>query len=118
VGLIFAAFAQLSLVFYPDSAPGLVTNGDVLRLAFSITLLLAIEAEAQTTLRDLRGVNRMLGQLKDVEVERAALGERARLSRELMTAWRRTCGWPSSRPGDWRPCRTSGRKAHSSVQRS
>ena len=83
VGLIFAAFGQLSLVFYPDSAPGLVTNGDVLRLAFSITLLLAIEAEAQVTLRDLRGANQILGQLKDVEVERAALGERARLSREL-----------------------------------
>ena len=83
VGLIFAAFGQLSLVFYPDSAPGLVTNGDMLRLAFSVTLLLAIEAEAQTTLRDLRGANQVLGQLRDVEVERAALGERARLSREL-----------------------------------
>ncbi|HSP19954.1 MAG TPA: sensor histidine kinase, partial [Myxococcaceae bacterium] len=83
VGLIFAAFGQLSLVFYPDPVPGLVTNGDVLRLAFSITLLLAIEAEAQVTLHDLRGANKMLGQLKDVEVERAALGERARLSREL-----------------------------------
>jgi Histidine kinase len=83
VGLIFAAFGQLSLVFYPDSAPGLVTIGDVLRLAFSITLLLAIEAEAQGTLHDLRRANRLLGELKDVEVERAALGERARLSREL-----------------------------------
>ena len=82
-GLVFAAFGQLSLVFYPDALPGLVTNGDVLRLAFDIALLLAIEAEAQGTLRDLRRANRMLGALKDVEVERAALGERARLSREL-----------------------------------
>ena len=83
VGLVFAAFGQLSLVFYPDALPGLVTNGDVLRLAFDVTLLLAIEAEAQGTLKDLRRANRMLGALKDVEVERAALGERARLSREL-----------------------------------
>ena len=67
----------------PTPLPGLVTNGDVLRLAFDITLLLAIEAEAQGTLQDLRRANRMLGALKDVEVERAALGERARLSREL-----------------------------------
>jgi signal transduction histidine kinase len=83
VGLVFAAFGQLSLVFYPSSVAGLVTNGDLLRLAFDITLLLGIEAEAQVTLQDLRGANQMLGQLRDAEVDRAALGERARLSREL-----------------------------------
>jgi len=83
VGLVFAAFGQLPLVFYPGTFPGLVTNGDLLRLAFDITLLLGIEAEAQATLQDLRHANQTLGKLKDAEVDRAALGERARLSREL-----------------------------------
>jgi signal transduction histidine kinase len=83
VGLVFAAFGQLSLIFYPETDTGLITNGEMLRLAFIVMLLLGVEADAQATLSTLRQANLSLAQLKDAEVHRAALNERARLSREL-----------------------------------
>lgn len=83
VGLVFAAFAEFETAFYPGTYSGLVTSADVLRLAFDVSLLLGIEAEASGMLRDLRRANEELALLREAEVDRAALAERARVSREL-----------------------------------
>jgi signal transduction histidine kinase len=82
-GLVLAAFGQLLGVITADTHPGPVTSGDVLRLGFYLSLLLAIEAEARSILGALRRANQTLAQLHESEVERAALEERALLSREL-----------------------------------
>ena len=83
LGLIVASFAQLHTVLYPSIHPLQVSSGDLLWTVFAVILVLAIEAESRTTLVDLRTANASLEELRDVEVERAALEERARLSREL-----------------------------------
>jgi signal transduction histidine kinase len=83
VGLVVAAFAQIAAAVYPGTYTGLVTSGDLLRLAFDLTLLLGIQAEARAVLAGLRLANADLARLQAMEVERAALTERARLSREL-----------------------------------
>ena len=49
VGLVFAAFAQSGLALDPGTYPGVVAGGDLLRLAFDVTLLLGIEAETRAT---------------------------------------------------------------------
>jgi signal transduction histidine kinase len=83
VGLVVAAFAQVANAMYPGTYTGLVTSGDLLRLAFDVILLLGIQADMRATLVHLRLANADLARLQDVEVERAALAERAHLSREL-----------------------------------
>ena len=83
VGLVFAGFAQIATVTDPGIYSGLVTAGDVLRLAFDVMLVLGIQAQAHASLGELRDVNTNLGRLRTVEVERAAQAERVRLSREL-----------------------------------
>jgi signal transduction histidine kinase len=83
VGLVFAAFAQLHDALFPSTHPQEVASGDLLVLAFALVLLLGVEAEARFTLRALRHANESLERLRDAEVDRAALEERARLSREL-----------------------------------
>jgi signal transduction histidine kinase len=83
LGLVFASLAQVATAVHPGVYTGVVSSGDLLRLAFDITLLAGIQAEARATLRHLRAANTDLARLKVVEVERAALAERAHLSREL-----------------------------------
>ncbi len=83
VGLLIAGFAQLDLAAYPGAYPGLVTGGDLLRVAFDIALLLGIDAEARATLGALRRSNAHLARLRNAEVDRAALEERTRLAREI-----------------------------------
>ena len=83
VGLVFAAFAQLHVALFPSTHPQEVSSGDLLVLAFALVLLLGVEAEARFTLRALRLANESLERLRDAELDRAALEERARLSREL-----------------------------------
>jgi signal transduction histidine kinase len=83
VGLVFAAFGEFHTAFYPGTYGGLVTSGDVLTGAFAVVLLIGIEAHARATRAALGRANETLGRLKDVEVHRAALEERTRLSREL-----------------------------------
>lgn len=83
VGLTVASFAQAATTLYPALDPGAVTGGDVLRLAFDVILLLGIQAQMHATLADLRAANADQARLGVVEVERAALAERLRLSREL-----------------------------------
>jgi signal transduction histidine kinase len=83
IGLVLAAFAQANVALYPGTFPGLVTSGDLLRLAFDVVLLLGIQAAAQVYLRTLKTANENLERLRDAEADRASLEERARLSREL-----------------------------------
>lgn len=83
VGLVVAAFAQLHFVFYPSAYTGVTTSGDLLYLAVDVILLLGIEAETRAYIVSLRQANLGLERLRDAEVDRAAIEERARLSREL-----------------------------------
>jgi signal transduction histidine kinase len=83
VGLVFGAFAQGLEAIYPSTYTGLVTAGDFLRLAFDMTLLMGILAEEGATLAGLRVANADLERLRLLDVQRAALEERAHLSREL-----------------------------------
>lgn len=83
IGLVFAAFAQVHAALFPTTHPEEVASGDVLMLVFDALLLAAIASEAGANLRALRAANQSLEQLRDAEVDRAALAERARLSREL-----------------------------------
>ncbi len=83
VGLVIAAFAQMHLAFHPSTRSGVMASGDLLYLAFDVILLLGILAETRAHIVSLREANLGLERLKDAEVRRAAIEERARLSREL-----------------------------------
>jgi signal transduction histidine kinase len=83
VGLVVAGFAQLHLAFTPSASAGMMTSGDLLFLAFDVILLLGIQAETRAYVVELRRANVGLERLRDAEVGRAAVEERARLSREL-----------------------------------
>jgi signal transduction histidine kinase len=83
IGLVFAAFGQVQTAIFPSTYTGLVTSGDLLRLAFDVILLLGIQAQAGEILARLRSANRDLARLRVADAERAGLEERARLSREL-----------------------------------
>jgi signal transduction histidine kinase len=83
VGLVFASFAQVATRAYPGLDAGVVAGGDVLGLVFDVILLLGIQAQMHATVGRLRMANADLARLRVLEVERAALEERARLSREL-----------------------------------
>jgi len=83
IGLVLAGFSELNWVLYPSAHPGQVSIGDLFRLAFSLALLIGLEAAVRSGLRELRVANAELAELRDKEGERAALEERSRLSREL-----------------------------------
>ena len=83
VGLTVAAYAQVDAAAFPSVYTGLVTSGDVLHLAFDVILLLGIQAEARAALSKLRRANDAQARVRAVELQHAALEERARLSREL-----------------------------------
>ena len=83
VGVVFAAFAQVQTAIHPGMYAGLITSGDVLRLMFDVILLFGIQADAAAVLARFRRANEELARLRPIEVEHAALEERARLSREL-----------------------------------
>jgi signal transduction histidine kinase len=83
LAFVFAAFALVHQAVVPGTHPGPVTSGDLLWFAFYAILLLAIEAEARTSLSALRIANRELAELRQADLERAAMAERERLSREI-----------------------------------
>ena len=83
VGLVVASFAQVANAAFPGQYTGVITSGDLLRLGFDLILLLGIQAELHATLGQLSAANTVLARLRIVEVQQAALAERARLSREL-----------------------------------
>jgi signal transduction histidine kinase len=82
-GLLVAAFAQLHAAFFTSAHPKQLGTADLLRLGFYLILFLGIQAEARAVMKALRTANDSLARLRDAEGERAALEERARLSREL-----------------------------------
>jgi signal transduction histidine kinase len=83
VGLVFGGFAELHWMLYPAAHPGQVSTGDLLWLGFSVSLLIGLESAVRASLRELRAANVEVVRLRDADVERAALEERARLAREL-----------------------------------
>jgi signal transduction histidine kinase len=83
IGLVVAAFSQVHFVLYPAIFTGLVSTGDVLRVAFYGALFMGIQAEARQDLRELRSASARVERLRETELEAAALLERGRLAREL-----------------------------------
>ena len=83
LGLLVAGFAQLHAAIFPSAHPEQLGTADLLRLVFYLILFFGIQAEAEAVMKALRTANESLARLGDAEVERAALEERARLSREL-----------------------------------
>ncbi len=83
IGVVVAAYAQVDAAASPSVYAGLVTSGDLLKLAFAVILLLGIQAEASAAFSKLRRAHADQARLQAVELEHAALEERTRLSREL-----------------------------------
>ncbi len=83
VGLLLAAFSQVLFAIHPAAFSSLVTSGDVLRVAFYVTLLATLAVEVRGDIRALRAANVELIRLGDAEVARATAEERARLAREI-----------------------------------
>jgi signal transduction histidine kinase len=82
-GLLIASTAQVHFALFPGVYTGLVTSSDLLRIFFYVFVLVGIQAEAGAVLRDLRGANRRLSEMRELEVTNASLAERARLAREV-----------------------------------
>ncbi len=83
LALVAAAFSQLHFAFYPGAYTSVVATGDLLRLVFQAMLLLGISAEARSQMRALRSANADLRLLREAELARTTLEERARLAREV-----------------------------------
>jgi signal transduction histidine kinase len=82
-GLLVAAFSQAHSAIHPGSYSGLVTIGDLLRLAFYGLLLIGVVAESRDDLADLRAATMEVRRLAASEFAAAGLEERARLAREI-----------------------------------
>lgn len=83
LALVIASFAQLHAALFSSVHPSQVATGDLLWLFAEIVLLLAVQAETRSSLAALRTANVNLERLRRAEMDRAALEERARMSREL-----------------------------------
>ncbi len=82
-GLLIAAFSQVHSALHPGSFAGVVTIGDVLRLAFYAVLLIGVVAERREDLAELRAATMEVRRLAESEFASVALEERARLAREI-----------------------------------
>jgi signal transduction histidine kinase len=82
-GLMIAGFSQAHGAMHPGGYASLVTTGDLLRLAFYVTLLGGIVIDSRDDLRDLRQANVEVRRLADADLATVALEERARLAREI-----------------------------------
>ena len=83
VGLVLAAFSQVHAAVNPGSYAALVTTGDFLRVAFYAVLLAGVIVQSRSDARTIQEANAELRLLRDAEVSRALLEERARLAREM-----------------------------------
>ncbi|MGH2357981.1 MAG: sensor histidine kinase, partial [Candidatus Limnocylindria bacterium] len=81
--LVLAAFSQVHYAINPGGYTGLVTSGDILRVAFYAALLAGVVVETRGDVRALRMANADLRRLREAELASAALEERARLAREI-----------------------------------
>jgi signal transduction histidine kinase len=83
LALVIAGFSQIQAGLNPAMYVGLISGGDALRAVFYLFLVLAFQADARATLRDLRESHLRLEELRESELVRAVLEERARLAREV-----------------------------------
>jgi signal transduction histidine kinase len=83
VALVTAGFAQLNWAILPGISQGVVTADDLLRAAFSVIILMGIDAQARADVRALRLANARLQALRSADAERASLEASARLAREV-----------------------------------
>jgi signal transduction histidine kinase len=83
VGLVLAAFSQVLFAIHPAAYSSLVSAGDVLRVAFYLTLMTTLAVEVRGDIRALREANAQLTRLRDAEVASATAEERAHLAREI-----------------------------------
>jgi signal transduction histidine kinase len=83
IGLILAAFSQVHFALNPGAYAGLMTTGDLLRIGFYVALLAGVLVQSRSDVRRLEEANVELRRLRDAEVNRALLEERARLAREV-----------------------------------
>lgn len=81
--LILAAFSQVHFILYPAVYSGLVSTGDVLRVASYLVLAAGVQAGTRRDVAALRSANARLRFLALAEADRTAIAERARLAREL-----------------------------------
>ncbi len=82
-GLLMAGFSQAHFAVNPGSFATLVTTGDLLRVGFYAVLLVGIFVQSRADVGALRRANVELAVLRDADVNRAMLEERARLAREV-----------------------------------
>jgi signal transduction histidine kinase len=82
-GLTVAAFSQVQFAIHPGVYEGLVTLGDIERVAFYAILFVALAAESREEGRALRRANEELVVLREADFARATADERARLAREI-----------------------------------
>jgi signal transduction histidine kinase len=83
IALLVAAFSQLHWAILPGIYQPLVTLDDLMRAAFSVILLLGIDAQSRADVRALRLANARLHALRRADAERASLEASARLAREV-----------------------------------
>jgi signal transduction histidine kinase len=83
VGLMLAAFSGVLFAIHPAAFGSLISTGEVLRVAFYVTLLATLAVEVRGDIRALRSANVELTRLSEAEVARATADERAHLAREI-----------------------------------
>jgi signal transduction histidine kinase len=83
VALVVAAFTQLHYAVVPGTYTGVVTGGEALRLLFYVLILAGVALASRRDLIDLARANRSLASLRELDRDRVALEERARLAREI-----------------------------------
>jgi signal transduction histidine kinase len=81
--LLLAVFSQVHFILYPAVYSGLVSTGDLLRIATYLVLAAGLQAGTRRDLQALRAANARLRFLASAEADRSAIAERARLAREL-----------------------------------
>jgi signal transduction histidine kinase len=83
LALIIGALSQLQFAIVPPSYFGLVSAGDLLRVAFYGYLVLVFDADTLTTMHELRVSQDRVEELRESDLNRVVVAERARLSREV-----------------------------------
>jgi signal transduction histidine kinase len=83
LALIIGALSQLQYAIVPPSYFGLVSGGDLLRVAFYGYLVLVFDADTLSTMRDLKTSRVRLEEVRDTDLARVVVAERARLAREV-----------------------------------
>lgn len=81
--LVLAAFSQVHFILYPAVYSGLVSTGDVLRVASYLVLAAGVQAGTRRDVAALRTANGRLRFMALAEADRTSIAERARLAREL-----------------------------------